>query len=179
MRQVLDTLVRLMAPVLSFTAEEVWRYVPSAQTREESVLLANFPEVTEKDLNDALASTWDRLLEIRAAVTKALEESRKQGVIGHSLDARVRLGFDRGGDFDRLLRGRLEELPTFFITSQVEMANDLDEGADSPLLEGLRVAVTRAAGSKCARCWNYRTSVGTSSAHPTLCAPCVSVLSGG
>lgn len=178
LREILDTLVRLMAPILSFSAEEIWTYVPTGGDRAASVLLTDFPSVNESDLDETLEITWNRLLEIRTAVTKALEESRKQGSIGHSLDACVRLGFDRQSEIGRLLDGRFADLPTFFIVSQVEYAEDLDAKIESPVVSGLRVAIARAAGRKCARCWNYRTSVGSSSDHPTLCEPCVSVLAG-
>ena len=113
---------------------------------------------------------------MRGAVTKALEEARQGGRIGHSLDACVRLSFATDGEFGTLLGSRWSELPTLLIVSQVERADDLGAAAESPVVPGLRIAVERAAGQKCARCWNYRTSVGTDDRHPTICAPCVSAL---
>jgi isoleucyl-tRNA synthetase len=109
-------------------------------------------------------------------VTKALEDARKEGRIGHSLDACVRLTFAPDGEIGALLGSRLSELPTLLIVSQVERTDDLGADAESPIVPGLRIAVARAAGQKCARCWNYRTSVGTVARHPTICAPCVSAL---
>jgi isoleucyl-tRNA synthetase len=86
----------------------------------------------------------------------------------------VRLDFASDGPLGDLLDGRFADLPTLFIVSQVERS-ELDAAA-SPLVPGLRVAVGRAVGDKCARCWNYRTSVGSDVTHPTLCAPCVAAL---
>jgi isoleucyl-tRNA synthetase len=173
--RILDTVVRLMAPILTFTAEEIWGYVPGMKPRAESVLLAEFPSAERVEGDEALLATWGRLLEVRDAVTKALEEARQEGRIGHSLDARVRLGFASDGSLGELLGSRMEDLPTLFIVSQVERG-ELAAPDESPLVTGLRVAVERAAGEKCARCWNYRTSVGADAGHPTICAPCVAAL---
>jgi isoleucyl-tRNA synthetase len=173
--RILDTLVRLMAPILTFTAEEIWGYVPGLKPRVESVLLAEFPSAGPAEEDEALLATWGRLLEVREAVTKALEQARQEGRIGHSLDARVRLGFASEGPLGELLGRRLADLPTLCIVSQVERG-ELAASDESPLVAGLRVAVTRAAGDKCARCWNYRTSVGADVSHPTLCSPCVAAL---
>jgi isoleucyl-tRNA synthetase len=115
------------------------------------------------------------LLEVREAVTKALERARQEGRIGHSLDASVRLDFAPDGPLGELLDSRFADLPTLFIVSQVERSR-LDAGDASPLVAGLRVAVERAAGDKCARCWNYRLSVGSDATHPTLCSPCIVAL---
>jgi isoleucyl-tRNA synthetase len=176
LRWILDVLVRIMAPILSFTAEEVWRYVPAVAGKGESVFLADFPSAGPEASDGPLLATWERLLAVREAVTKALEEARQAGRIGHSLDARVRLSFAPGGDLAGLLGGRLSDLPMLFIVSQVEWGDDLGVATESAVLPGLRIAVERAAGQKCARCWNYRTSVGMDERHPTICAPCVSAL---
>jgi len=174
--QILDVLVRLMAPILSFTAEEVWGYVPAATAKRESVFLADFPSAGPEVTDAPLLATWERLLAVRDGVTKALEDARQGGRIGHSLDACVRLSFATDGELGTLLGSRLSELPTLLIVSQVERADDLGADAESPIVPGLRIAIERAAGQKCARCWNYRTSVGTDDRHPTICAPCVSAV---
>jgi isoleucyl-tRNA synthetase len=173
--RILDVLVRLMAPILTFTAEEIWAYVPGARPRADSVLLADFPSSEGIEGDEALLATWQRLLEVREAVTKALERARQEGRIGHSLDASVRLDFAPDGPLGELLDSRFADLPTLFIVSQVERSR-LDAGDASPLVAGLRVAVERAAGDKCARCWNYRLSVGSDATHPTLCSPCIVAL---
>ena len=172
----LETLVRIMAPILSFTAEEVWAFVPALASRAPSVFLADFPTSASSPADDALLSTWDRLLAVREAVTKALEEARQRGLIGHSLDARVRLQFEANAGLAALLGSRLPDLTTLLIVSQVEIADDLTAQQESTMVPGLRVAIERAVGEKCARCWNYRTSVGSVADHPTICAPCADAL---
>jgi isoleucyl-tRNA synthetase len=168
---ILDTLNRLMAPILSFTAEEIWAVRP-APGQPPSVFLSGFPDGLGRD--EALAAKWERLAAVRTAVTKALEAARQSGLIGHSLDACVRLGAADG------LRALLEEqaagLPAWFIVSQVELANGLGPEAVSPLLPELKVSVERARGAKCERCWNYSEAVGRDSAHPGLCERCLKVV---
>ena len=175
--KVLDALVRVMAPILSFTAEEVWGYVPALEPRAASIFLVDFPAAGEFERNDALLAAWERLLAVRDAVTKVLEDARQQGRIGHSLDARVRLQYAPDGDLGVLLGRRLADLTTLFIVSQVEIADDLPAQTESTIVPGLRIAIERAVGEKCARCWNYRTTVGSIPEHPAICAPCATALS--
>jgi isoleucyl-tRNA synthetase len=170
---ILDTLVRLMAPILSFTAEEIWSYLPT-NDRPASVFLAAFCPVA-LPTDAALAARWDRLFEVRSAVTKALEGARQSGAIGHSLDARVRLSAD--GALGALVRDYAKDLPALFIVSQVELTDALPESAASPLLPDLRVDVARARGGKCERCWNYSEAVGRDAQHPALCERCLPVVS--
>jgi len=170
--RLLDAIVRLMAPILSFTTEEIWSYMPADPARPPSVHLADFP-VVEPDLRaPQLAADWERLLEVRAAVTKALEELRRRGEIGHSLEAQVRLSAD--GTLGALLAGRCALLPEIFIVSRVEL---LPAGvlAAASAIPGLAVEVAPAAGEKCGRCWNYRADVGSDRRFPTLCGRCVRV----
>ena len=144
--EIQDALVRLMAPILSFTAEEIWTYLPSDE-RPVSPLLAGFPAETFRD--DHLAEKWDRLLAVRTAVTKALEEARQSGLIGHSLDARVHLGAADG--LRELLEQQEGTLPALLIVSQVQLSHDLGADAMSPLLPELKLRVERARGGKCER----------------------------
>jgi len=169
--EILDALVRLMAPILSFTADEIWSYLPGDE-RPASPLLAGFPAETYRD--DHLAEKWERLLAVRAAVTKALEEARQSGQIGHSLDARVHLGAADG--LRELLEQQESTLPALLIVSQVQLSHGLGAEAMSPLLPELKVRVERARGGKCERCWNYREAVGTDAAHPGLCDRCLPVI---
>jgi isoleucyl-tRNA synthetase len=175
--RILDVLVRLMAPILSFTAEEIWGYVPTIGTRAASVFLADFPGAESSPGDDSLLGTWERLLAVRDAVTKALEDARQRGQIGHSLDACVRLSFDVGSDLARLLEPRRNDLATLFIVSAVEFSERLGADAESAIVPGLRVSIEHAGGEKCARCWNYRTTVGADPRYPSICAPCAEALS--
>jgi isoleucyl-tRNA synthetase len=150
--------------------------VPHVGERPESVFLTDFPVVRSELVDDALHATYERLLEVRAAVTKALEAERQQGRIGHSLDALVKLGFDSEGEIGGLLTARVDQLDAFFIVSQVELDSSLSGDCESSVLPGLRIGVERAAAPKCGRCWNHRASVGASADHPNLCDRCVRVL---
>jgi isoleucyl-tRNA synthetase len=156
-------LVRLVAPIMSFTAEEVWTHLGQAG----SVHLALFPEPAEltADLpagHRQRAANWDRLMKVREDVLKSLEEARKDKFIGAPLEARVRI--TANGDLYPLLQQYAGELPALFIVSQVA----LEEAPG----DNLAVQVERAAGVKCERCWKYTLDVGSDDRFPTICAGC-------
>ena len=173
---ILDVLARLMAPILSFTAEDVWAHAPGRE-RPESVFLAGLPVAPEVWHDPPLASRFERLLAVRSAVTKAIEEARQAGLVKQSLEASILLGTaDGAGDgLAALLAAHAAELPDLFLVGAVV----LGDGAavpESPVVPGLRVRVERAAGAKCARCWNTR-ALGADPAHPEICARCATVVS--
>jgi len=168
----LDLLTRLMAPILSYTADEIWSYVPGR--RSATVFESGLPAVDPALVDETLAATWDRLLAARAVVTKALEEARQQGVIGHSLDARVRLVPSRS--LRPLLEARQDMLPALLIVSQVELAGALGNDGNTAQSPDLAVAVEPARGAKCGRCWNYSEAVGRDAEHPELCERCLPVV---
>ncbi len=179
MWRIAETLTPLLAPILAFTAEDVWSYLPGE--RGESVCLAPFPEIHPAFVDEELEAVWTRLFEMRAAVNKALEEARQANTIGHSLDAGVWLApadpdSPGGREWARLLSRYRETLPTLCIVSQVEVGEHADGAPPSPLLADLAIRVERAAGAKCARCWNYRTSVGANPSHPDVCDRCYGVV---
>jgi isoleucyl-tRNA synthetase len=136
------------------------------------VFLAGFGKAQRRD--DTLAAKWEKLLGVRTAVLKALEDARQAGTIGHSLDARVRLS--AGEPLTGVLQEQEGSLPALFITSQVELVERIDGAVESPLMAGLRVAIEPARGSKCERCWNYSEAVGKDAGHPGLCARCLEVV---
>jgi len=161
--RLLDAFVRLLAPLMSFTAEEVWGHMG----RTESVHLAYFPEPADiaAGLDDAArqrTANWDRLMQVRDVVLKHLDTARNEKLIGAPLEARVRLSAN--GERYTLLEQYAAQLPALFIVSQVEV--ERAEGDD------LGVKVERAAGDKCARCWKYTTDVGRDASFPTICLPC-------
>ncbi len=170
---VLVALTKLMAPILSFTAEEIWRMLPETARREagaNSVHLASFPKADSKWKDEALAQRWERLLEIRTRVQAELELKRREKVIGASLEARVVLAANP--EAYRLLKEYEQDLPTLFIVSQVEVKE-----MHHPLQHtDVVVTVTKAEGAKCERCWHYRPAVGTFPDHPTLCDRCVEAI---
>ena len=175
---VFTTLARLMAPILTFTCEEAWRYLPGAHA--ESVHLERFPEAAREWLDETLKRDWDRLLEVRREVAKALEMARNAKLIGSGLEAAVRITH-APEDLPELLRAKRELLPTLFIVSRVDLdraspvASVTYEGQDIP---GLVIGVDRARGEKCERCWMRSEHVGANSVHPTLCERCVPVVVG-
>jgi len=172
MHAVVLGLAGMMAPILSFLAEDVFAYLPAASRRQTSIFLTRYPEPDPEWLDEELATRFDRILDVRSAVTKALEAERQSGRIGHSLEAAVRLAPADG--LKALLADRAAELAELFIVSEVE----LDGGRlpESALVAGLGVEVLRADGKKCARCWNYRRDVGRDPDYPEACGRCSDVL---
>jgi isoleucyl-tRNA synthetase len=160
-------LVRLIAPLLAFTTEEVWSYLRKPEGSPDSVHLALFPQA--EDLTAGFTAeqrsrlrNWDELIAVRDVVLKQLEVARQEKFIGAPLEARVRL---RAGDkIYPLLEEYLNELPGLFIVSQVAL--------DRAVGDELAVEIERAQGEKCERCWKYTTDVGEDPDFPTVCAAC-------
>ena len=172
--EVLSTMVRLMAPVLAYTAEEIWPYMDPALQTAESVHLAAMPEVEPAYQDETLAATWDKLLAVRSEVTKCLEGARQEEALGSSLEAKVVIGAE--GDLMELLEDHREVLPGLFIVSAVDLVSPIavpDGAMQSDRFAGLAVAWERAPGKKCERCWVFKEDVGSSTDHPTLCGRCV------
>jgi len=161
--EILKVLTRLMAPILSFTTEEVWKHIPEEPGKPESVHLTGFPQPNGQLLDEPLNERWERILDIRATVTKALEEARKGKQIGLSLDAQVHLFLP--GKMYTFLQPYEGDLKSIFIVSAVTLHRTEDDKEP-------RVEVQRAEGQKCDRCWNFDVSVGHHSEHPTLCQRC-------
>jgi isoleucyl-tRNA synthetase len=172
MYRILDALTRMMAPVLSFTAEEIWGFLPG--DREASAHLAEFPRFEASLIDAEIEAKYDRLLAVRSDVAKVLELARAEKAIGHSLDACVELAAD--GDLAKLLAAESEQLASLFIVSQVSVSDSLDNGVPAENLQGLTIRVSKAMGDKCSRCWNYVTSVGDHSEHPEICHRCLAAL---
>ncbi|MCI0489594.1 MAG: isoleucine--tRNA ligase [Blastocatellia bacterium] len=165
--EIVDCLARLLAPILAFTADEIWENIPGS--REASVHLAEFPEAVEREGDKELLEAWRRLFEVRSTVQKTLEEKRNEKVIGASLEARVILRAS-GATFE-LLEKYEDLLLAIFIVSQVEL--HWTEAQERNLYGELRVEVEHASGTKCERCWNWSESVGEDASYPTLDARCI------
>jgi isoleucyl-tRNA synthetase len=179
LNHILHALARMLAPMLAFTAEEVWRAIPNQPDREPSVHLCEWPKVKEEFINNELAAKWERLLDIRASVTKALELGRKADLLGNSLQAKVLIYPKRAEEADLLEQCR-DILPTVFIVSQVEL-HQPGEAVEEEISfqdDYISIAVRRADGVKCSRCWNYCMSVGESEEHSSLCERCIGELGG-
>ena len=169
--EILKALIGLMAPILSFTAEEVWKYIPAEPGRKESVHLTLFPEPQSEYLDEALNERWERVWEIRSGVTKALEEARKEKKIGLSLDAQVHLYLPE--KVYQFLQPYERELKSIFIVSSVTLHLAPSGAKDE---KEVRAEVLRADGKKCERCWNYDVSVGHHPEHQTICERCVGAI---
>jgi isoleucyl-tRNA synthetase len=168
------SIAKLIAPILPFTAEEVWRYIPSKKNND-SIHLTEFPEFNEAYNDTELAKRWNILLDVREDVKKALEISRNNRVIGSSLDALIDIKVE--GEIFELLNRYKDELKTIFIVSEVRLNNDVKGDIyESLTISGLKIKVTRAPGKKCERCWNYSTTVGENRIFPSICDRCIKVL---
>ncbi|MGD9022177.1 MAG: isoleucine--tRNA ligase [Deltaproteobacteria bacterium] len=172
---IIDALVRLMAPILVFTAEEIWVHMPGGDARPASGHLMPLPQVREDFLDAALAKRWQSILLVRGEVMKALEEARAQKVIGHALDAAVTLSLPEA--LSAVIRPDADELRTVFIVSRVNILSEggLSDGHSSKV-PGLGIRVDRAPGEKCERCWIHDPSVGDDGIHKTICSRCIGVL---
>jgi isoleucyl-tRNA synthetase len=179
MYRILDAVVRIMAPVMIFTAEEIWTHMPESSERTGSVHMADMPVFDEALCDDDLAGTWERILSVRREVTKALEVARAEKKIGHPLDAEVTLWCNE--DLYRFLSPYEGDLRTIFITSMVRLftGTDADAEAMATDMDGLSVSTHKSTADKCQRCWIYDNSVGTDSEHPEICARCKSALAEG
>ena len=175
MYMILDAMTRLLAPVLAYTAEEIWQFMPHTSTdNKESVLYNDMPrEVTGVDCGVDFEMTWDRIHSIRDDVQRALEVARKNKLIGKSLEAVVTLHCDGGlRDFVKSVKDSLEDV---FIVSEVRISNKPCD--DNPCdVEGLGVSVEVAHGVKCDRCWKHSDNVGSDNEYPTLCPRCAEVV---
>ncbi|MBS6020612.1 MAG: isoleucine--tRNA ligase [Leptotrichia wadei] len=170
--EVLKVLVRIISPVLSFTADEIWERIPEALKEEESVHLSKWIEANPEYLNEELAKKWDKIARLRREVNKKLEAERQTGLIGHSLDARVLLNI--ANDEYSFIKDYTEnEVSDLFIVSQVKFVND--SLAESEI-EGISISVEKASGEKCERCWKYDEEVGHDHNHSDVCPRCASVL---
>ena len=170
--EVLKVLVRIISPVLSFTADEIWERIPEALKEEESVHLSKWIEANPEYLNEELAKKWDKIARLRREVNKKLEAERQTGLIGHSLDARVLLNI--ANDKYSFIKDYTEnEVSDLFIVSQVKFVND--NLAESEI-EGISISVEKASGEKCERCWKYDEEVGHDHNHSDVCPRCASVL---
>src|SRR6266849_10386330 len=161
--KIADALLRLAAPILVFTAEEIWKYLPKVAGAPESVHMAVFPDAEALACGIAAkeAEKWERLAQVRSSVLVALEQARAAKAIGGGLEAKVRLHANsKAPGLQDLLKEKGSLLPALFIVSQVVVDSAEDDGLlPSETLPGLAVKIERADGKKCERCWNYSTHV--------------------
>jgi isoleucyl-tRNA synthetase len=175
--ELLHDLTRLMAPILSFTAEEVWGYLPGSQ-REESGHLASFPEPRPGLPDEALLAKYEFLLKVRDEINRGLEEARKGKVLATAQEARVALVAAEAELLDKLSTSA-QELKTLTQVADLTITDQpasLGQALTAQEIPGLMVRVDKAPGEKCVRCWFTQTSVGQDSQHPQICHRCLQVL---
>ncbi len=175
----LDTIIRIMAPIMAFTAEEMWSYMPGKKDREDSVHLAQLPKINDTWINTELAARWERIINVRGQVTKSLEEARTKKKIGHSLDASVIISAQE--EIYDILFPYAKDLKSVFIVSNVNLIKDnkpIQNSKDDKESgsEEISILIEPAKGKKCERCWIYDISVGDSSEHPAICSRCLGVI---
>lgn len=170
---ILKAMTQLLAPILTFTAEEVWAALPSWKGKELSVHLTQFPHVNDEYCNPDLGERWKAMIEARAEISKAIEQARKEKIIGHSLDARITIAAPE--KMQSLFASHLEDLRALLIVSQLELTDEksIFKPFASEEIKGLFVGVEKARGVKCERCWIYEESVGANAQHPKVCSRCL------
>ncbi len=166
--EIMLVLLPMLAPLLSFTAEEAWTHlqlqIPDCKLQIPSVFLVDFPKVRKERVSEELEKNWAKILTLRDKVYQKLEQARKEGIIGGSLEAKVVISASKEeGEF---FKKYAEQLPMIFIVSQMEITDKTDSTE-------LTVEIKKAAGEKCIRCWNYSTTVGKDKTHPQLCSRCI------
>jgi isoleucyl-tRNA synthetase len=178
MYHVMEALVRWLAPITSYTADEIWQYMPGG--RSESVLLETWYQGLFALDDNALISNadWESIMLVREAVSKELEQMRKSGVIGAALNAEVTLYCN--AEYAQLLNKLSTELHFIFITSKAVVLSAEDAGSDAITtdLEGLQLKIIASEHDKCVRCWHYKEDVGSHTKYPELCGRCVENIDG-
>lgn len=171
MFMVLDALVKLLAPVLAFTSEEIWKFMPHTDGDDKrSVMFAEMPKVSEKYADEKLEADWEKLIAVRNDVNMALEPMRNAKIIGKSLDAEVTVY--ASGSLFKLLKAKEGELAEIFITSKATVC-DGEAPVDAFVGEHVKVCAEASKYEKCGRCWVHSETVGTIEGFDGICADCV------
>ncbi|WP_294466746.1 isoleucine--tRNA ligase [uncultured Ruminococcus sp.] len=159
---ILNAMTRMIAPILAYTSDEIWKYMPhSSSEKAEHVIYNEMPEKVDITIDDDFMAFWDEIHELRDDVKKSLETFIKDKTIKSSLEAKVTLA--ASGDKLAFLKKAENELATAFIVSEVEIVENSSE---------LEIKIEKAEGEKCERCWVISKTVGENSEHPTLCSRC-------
>lgn len=169
--RILSAISRLIAPIMSFTADEIWSYIPhSKDDNSESIFLNDMPVKSNITVSDEFITKWELIAKIREDAKKALEIKRAEKVIGASLEADLHIYVD-DDKFDAV-SAIADELPALLIVSRAEVLKGSENGEYRGAAEGISFTVDKASGNKCERCWSYSDSVGKFEDHPTLCERC-------
>ena len=165
---ILDAMTRMIAPILAYTSDEIWKFMPhSSDVDSRHVVYNDMPEPVKVDIDDSFIARWDRIHALRDTVKKSIELSVSQKLIKSSLEASIKL-ICTGEEYD-FIKSVEDELKAAFIVSGIEVVNS--EGAAE-----LEVEVSKAEGGKCERCWSYSVTVGEDKDNPCVCARCAAIL---
>ena len=171
MYTVLSAVTRLIAPIISYTAEEIWAFMPHISSdNTESVFLNDMPEKSGLEFTDDFTAKWDTIINAREEANKVLEIKRNEKLIGKSLEANVIVHCKDDDSFSKFSE-ITDELKTALIVSGISVVKDTDAEDNTVSFE-----VVKAEGEKCERCWGYSVTVGSDCEHPTLCSRCASVV---
>lgn len=178
MQYILLNLVKLSAPVIVHTAEEVWSAIIHKDEAAPSVHLTTFPKCTADWIDDSLKERWEKVINIRTDVARELEKMRAAKLIGNSLEASVNLSTENE-DLWQFLKSYEKDLSMIFIVSEVKLDRNIaPKAVKGELMENLWIEGNVSQHKKCERCWNFRETVGYNQNHPTICARCVAALPG-
>ncbi len=170
MHLILSALTRLLAPVLAYTADEIWSFMPDSKAYDkDSVLFNDMPTPVRDSYDPAFVEKWAKISLLHDDVKKELENLRAQKIIGKSLDAKLTL-YATGEAYD-FVKSVQELLPTIFIVSEVEVVNG-EGGEMKGEFEGVAVSAEKAGGSTCVRCLTHSETVGADAQHPDICVRC-------
>ncbi len=178
MYEVLISMNKMIAPILSFTAEEIWSKIPETSRDAESILLSGWYESNDQYIDEELERKWDQIIKIRKEANKCLEKARQgeDRIIGNSLDAKVLINL-KNEELAKLISENRELVETVLIVSSLEITEECDDSfTEAEEIEGMSIKILHADGEKCERCWKYSTELGTVDEHPTVCPRCTGVL---
>ena len=169
---ILSKLVRILAPITAFTAEEIWKYMPKKENENTfSIMLEDYPKYDEKLYNKELDDKFKKIIEIKELASKKLEEAREEKLIGQTLEAKVTVIANKENELYQIIENNKNLIEDVLIVSELELKED-----SSIKKEELSINISRAEGEKCERCWKYTKDVGIDKENPTICKRCSEVL---
>lgn len=172
---ILNALVKMIAPIISYTSEEIWKHMPHFESEvTESVFLNDMSKNINLEITDKFIQKWDKIHKIRDEIKKILEIQRKNKVIGSSLEAKVSIYCS--GELFEFVKENKEDLQNVLIVSEIEIFEDGVGDYKAEEIENLSVSISHSKYKKCERCWTYSSTVGQDSSNPTICRRCIEVL---
>lgn len=172
---ILNALVKMIAPILSYTSEEIWKYMPHFESEKtESIFLNDMSENVNLEITEKFIDKWDKIHKIRNEIKKILEIQRKNKIIGSSLEAEIAIYCD--GELFEFIKRSKEDLQNVLIVSGIEIFENGEGNYKAEEIENLSVSISHSKYKKCERCWTYSSTVGQDSLNPTICKRCIEVL---